>query len=63
MKTSKEFAEATGIDEKRFVELNSRHQIPDVEELVAIARLGDVDITYMFMPTMDILEADRKIIL
>jgi hypothetical protein len=63
MKTSKEFAEATGIDENRFDELNARNQIPDVEELVAIARLGDVDIAYMFMPTMDILETDRKIIL
>lgn len=63
IKTKKDFADATGIDEQRFNELNSRNQIPDVEELVAIARLGDVDISYMFMPTMDILDADRKIVL
>lgn len=63
-KISKEqFASDTGIDEGRFNELQARHQIPNVDELVAIARIGDVDIAFMFNPPKDMLETDRKLVL
>ncbi len=63
LQTKKEFAQNSGISEGRYTELEALHQIPNVEELVAIARIGDVDISYMFMPTMDILESDDTLIL
>jgi len=63
LQTKEEFAKNTGIKDARYIELEALHQIPNVEELVAIARLGDVDISYMFMPTMDILESDDTLIL
>ena len=61
--TKEQFAADTSIDEGRFNELQARHQIPNVEELVAIARIGDVDLAFMFMPPKDMLEADRKLLL
>jgi len=61
--TKEQFASDTGIDEGRFNELQARHQIPNVEELVAIARIGDVDLAFMFTPPKDILESDRKLVL
>lgn len=63
LQTRAEFAANTGIRENRYIELEALHQIPNVEELVAIARIGDVDLAYMFMPTMDILELDDTLIL
>jgi len=59
--TKEQFASDTGIDEGRFNELQARHQIPNVEELVAIARIGDVDLAFMFTPPKEILESDKKL--
>ena len=61
--TKEQFAADTGIDDARFNELQARHQIPNVEELVAIARIGDVDIPFMFMPPKDMQESDRTLLL
>jgi hypothetical protein len=61
--TKEQFAADTGIDDARFNELQARHQIPNVEELVNIARIGDVDIAFMFIPPKDMQESDRTLLL